>query len=117
MEFMAGMVQFWHNLHDKVQPYLPGACSQENQEAHFSRHGHGEADTELRNFDGPAEVGPDGEEVSEFNEFGERIIPTRNYVGESHFEEIDPTDQISEWQAGWNVTNAIQVLLQLYCTN
>ncbi|XP_076329687.1 vesicular inhibitory amino acid transporter-like [Tachypleus tridentatus] len=98
-----------------VKSYLPDSCwnDEEQETVHFAKHGHGRDDTELHSF---REEDGDRRSSDSFDENnGERqggnsklngSVPGTNVGGEGEFGGRE--SQISEWQAGWNVTNAIQ---------
>lgn len=95
-------------LWQTVRSYLPGACGeyQDTEKVHFAKHGHGQGDTELASFNHSGEDGQttsiQGAEASFDEVEGEKLDGA---VGEGEF---GSDVKISEWQAGWNVTNAIQ---------
>lgn len=118
--WLGQLVNICQTLCDKVQANLPSACGEAAERVRFSQHGHGPgpgpADHEMssfRSFEKPEGVsGPSGA----FTEFGGQ--PAGEYetcmngpVGEIGEGGLKPGVKISEWQAGWNITNAIQVLL------
>ncbi|KAL1473307.1 hypothetical protein MTO96_003857 [Rhipicephalus appendiculatus] len=92
----------------KAKSYMPGACGEDNsgEQLHFAKQGN---DTELSNFQGL------GAGSGEGGEFAETTL-TEGVNGLGPQRSVDVVDEfggregekISEWQAGWNVTNAIQ---------
>lgn len=95
----------------QVKGYLPGACGDRSELDHFAKHGHNKADTEMSSYKhSESDGGLDG---------GHRIAGTEDYPsdmpvhssggGEFESEFGVKGEKIDEWQAGWNVTNAIQV--------
>ncbi|KAH8032182.1 hypothetical protein HPB51_023817 [Rhipicephalus microplus] len=92
----------------KAKSYMPGACGEDNsgEQLHFAKQ---ENDTELSNFQGL------GTGSGEGGEFAETTL-TEGVNGLGPQRSVDVVDEfggregekISEWQAGWNVTNAIQ---------
>ncbi|XP_037498504.1 vesicular inhibitory amino acid transporter [Rhipicephalus sanguineus] len=92
----------------KAKSYMPGACGEDNsgEQLHFAKQ---ENDTELANFQGL------GAGSGEGGEFAETTL-TEGVNGLGPQRSVDVVDEfggregekISEWQAGWNVTNAIQ---------
>lgn len=120
MERKVGQViDLYHTIREKIQTNVPSSCGEAAERIHFTRHGHGQTDHELssfKSFDKPPEniVGP-----SAFTEFGEadeyepgKMNGTINEgrTGEFDEEGFSRFNKISAWQAGWNVTNAIQVI-------
>ncbi|KAL3183858.1 hypothetical protein MRX96_033469 [Rhipicephalus microplus] len=93
----------------KAKSYMPSACGEDNsgEQLHFAKQ---ENDTELSNFQGL------GAGSGEGGEFAETTL-TEGVNGLGPQRSVDVVDEfggregekISEWQAGWNVTNAIQV--------
>ncbi|KAG8185198.1 hypothetical protein JTE90_025870 [Oedothorax gibbosus] len=97
----------------QAKSYLPGSCGDRSESDHFAKHGVGKTDTEMASYkhtEGDGE-GMDG--------VPHRIAGTEDYpsdgpvyksTGGGEFEgEFGPSgEKIDEWQAGWNVTNAIQ---------
>ena len=113
------LIDIWHTVQDKVQSHLPSACAEAAEKVHFNRHGHGRGEHEMssfRSFDRPDGQmgGPEG--FTEFNGEMDEYDPSKMNgmlsEGGGEFEGGGkPGAKISEWQAGWNVTNAIQVSL------
>lgn len=90
-----------------VRSVLPDSClngeskQQRDEQLHFAKFGRKMHDTELSNLDNGGEGGlqridSTGSEEGYGGEFG------------------SSKHKISEWQAGWNVTNAIQVLISSF---
>lgn len=76
----------------RVRTILPDSClSGADESLHFAKYGRRPGDTELA-----AMSGKDGASAN-------------GAVGGAAGEHAEPTGTIDEWQAGWNVTNAIQV--------
>lgn len=126
-QWLGQLVNIWHTLQDKIQTHLPSACQEAAEKIHFSRHGHGQGDHEMasfRSFDRPEGAGGPSQGYSEFGEVDECDTEKMNGMIHGEFGEGGkPGAKISEWQAGWNVTNAIQVIIifkttihiKLYC--
>ncbi len=104
------MAYYIFNIWQNIKSFLPGACGDKTELDHFAKHGHNKSDTEMSSFR------HEGEGASEH-----KIAGTEDYdadwqpngpVGGGEFESEfggKAGCKISEWQAGWNVTNAIQV--------
>lgn len=110
----------WYNVKEKAVICCPGAFGQEPGE---SRHINGNAGPEgrgnshemsaFKSFDA-ADVRPGGQgEYDELGEYGHKANASIDAGDGEGFNEYggDPKNKISAWQAGWNVTNAIQVIL------
>ena len=115
MDLLAQMIQFWQTFQAKVRSSLPSAC------------------LEALNLKRPDEPGgggvPAGEhEMSQYTTDpnamnGQPVQPVQAVWDEATGQfiavpaapvEVDPEfggdgSKLTEWQAGWNVTNAIQV--------
>ncbi|EEC17049.1 hypothetical protein IscW_ISCW022716 [Ixodes scapularis] len=95
----------------KAKSYMPGACGDEDpgEQTHFAKHGHSRADTELSNFQPLDETGESGFAETELTEGTgmNGLGPRRSVDCVDEFGGKEG-EKISEWQAGWNVTNAIQ---------
>ncbi len=113
------LLNAWHTIKDKVETNLPSSCGDAAEKLHFNRHGHSRGDHEMasfRSFDRPeGAVGPSGgfSEFSELDEYDSgKMNGMINNEGMTEFGGGGgkPGAKISEWQAGWNVTNAIQVI-------
>ncbi|KAH7973550.1 hypothetical protein HPB49_002302 [Dermacentor silvarum] len=93
----------------KARSYMPGACGEENsgEQLHFAKQGN---DTELSNFQGIGTGSGEGGEYAEtsLTEGVNGLAPQRSVDVVDEFGGREG-EKISEWQAGWNVTNAIQV--------
>ena len=117
------LIDAWHTIQDKVQSHLPSACAEGVEKVHFNRHGHSRGDHEMasfRSFDRPdgqtgmAEVSTEFTgEMDEYDQSKMNGMIGNECTGEFG-EGGKPGAKISEWQAGWNVTNAIQVIHCFY---
>lgn len=106
MEALARVITAVHVATDRVKSYLPDSCF-EGSGGPFKRpEGYPQDQTEMSAYRYPDQNGP-----SQQAQYGD--VPE----GETQFnasgggvdEHGVPKETIDEWQAGWNVTNAIQV--------
>lgn len=107
------MAEKFAGVWQQVKGYLPGACGDRSEMDHFAKHGHNKADTEMSSYkhtEGDGEM-DGGHRIAGTEDYPSDMMPARNSVGGGDFEgEFGPKgEKIDEWQAGWNVTNAIQV--------
>lgn len=87
----------------KAKSYMPGGCAEDSGEGlSFAK-----TDTELANFQTLDETGEGGYAETTLTEGVNGLGPQRSV---EHVDEFGGREgeKISEWQAGWNVTNAIQ---------
>lgn len=106
MEFAAQAINAYHTIKERVKPFLPAACAE----------GDGPEGA-------PPGYGPGGagrHEMTQFNNYNQ-ADGGQGYTEYGAVEDYDmgnggapdghglTGDRIDEWQAGWNVTNAIQV--------
>jgi len=104
MDFLAQMVQFWQVLQNKIRESLPQSCL----DAMGSMKGTGGGEHEMGTY-------ATNEQTQEFEavydeatgEFVQRPKP-QQVASSGEFDEFGGC-KITEWEAGWNVTNAIQV--------
>lgn len=117
------MAWYIFNIWQNIKSYLPGACGDRTELDHFAKHGHNKADTEMSSF----RYDEDGEQTGQTEH---KIAGTEDY--DSDYQPNGPVSggggggfegefggkgsEIDEWQAGWNVTNAIQVTYLLVLT-
>ncbi|CAG2102170.1 unnamed protein product [Medioppia subpectinata] len=109
------LIDVWHTIHDKVQSHLPASCTEGGEKVQINRQGHSRGEHEMASFrtfersDGQT-APPEGYgEYSEMDEYEGKMNGMVNNEGTAEFcEGGQPGVMISEWQAGWNVTNAIQ---------
>lgn len=106
------------NIWQNIKAYLPGACGDRTELDHFAKHGHNKTDTELSSFRHTDEGGEDGEhKIAGTEDYDSDWQPNGPVGGEGGFEGEfgGKGSEINEWQAGWNVTNAIQVSRLVIC--
>lgn len=104
MEFLAQIVQFWQVLKEKVKASLPAACVEALDKATG-----GAGDHEMAAYSGEPGQQQAGMEAEYDEATGEFINkPVQQKPNTEEFDEFGGA-KLTEWQAGWNVTNAIQV--------
>lgn len=103
------MAFYIFNIWQSIKSYLPGACGDRTELDHFAKHGHNKTDTELSSF--RHEGGEGGHKIAGTEDYDTDYQPNGAVADEGGFEgEFGGNgSEIDEWQAGWNVTNAIQV--------
>lgn len=108
MEFLAQMVQFWHVLQEKVRANMPSACAEA-----AAKMGMGGAAGEHEMSSYKTSEQPEGQFEAEYDEatgeFVRRPVAQASIAQDGEFDEFGGA-KLTEWQAGWNVTNAIQVI-------
>ncbi|XP_015795842.1 vesicular inhibitory amino acid transporter-like [Tetranychus urticae] len=106
------ITDIWFSVKEKTITCCPGVFGAEGETRRVNEGQGARGEHELsdfRSFDKP-DVRPPGQ--SEYDELGEHGYKANGSIDvvEGEFNEYggDPRNKISAWQAGWNVTNAIQ---------
>lgn len=115
MDLLAQMIQFWQTLQAKVRSNLPSACLEALNMEKTDGPGGGEHEMSQYPTDASTVNGQPVQAV--WDEATGQFIA----VPAAPAAEIDPEfgsdSKLTEWQAGWNVTNAIQVSLMNFLTS
>ncbi|KFM56997.1 hypothetical protein X975_25591, partial [Stegodyphus mimosarum] len=102
------MAWYIFNLWQSIRAYLPGSCGDRTELDHFAKHGHNKSDTELSSFRHTGETGTAEPRIAGTEDYDTDAPYTSPPGGEFESEFGGKGSEIDEWQAGWNVTNAIQ---------
>lgn len=99
------------NLWQNIRSFLPGSCGDRTELDHFAKHGHNKADTEMSSFRHDEDGGQGERKIAGTEDYDAEWQPNGPIREDAEFEGEfgGPGSAIDEWQAGWNVTNAIQV--------
>lgn len=105
------MAYFMFNIWQSIKSFLPGACGDRTELDHFAKHGHNKTDTELSSFRHTDEDGQGEQKIAGTEDYPDDWQPNGPVSEGGGFEGEfgGKGSKIDEWQAGWNVTNAIQV--------
>lgn len=108
------LVGVWYDLKEKAIVCCPQLFGEPHEMRHFNEKAQERGEHEMASFRSTEnqEIRQRGQ--SEYDELGKYGHTKENGSVEPHesgFNEFggDPNNRISAWQAGWNVTNAIQV--------
>lgn len=110
MDLLAQLVQCWHTFQEKVRSSLPSACLEALNLKRPDEPGAGGGEHEMSQYTTDPNT-MNGQPVQAvWDEATGQFIA----VPAGPPQEIDPEfggdgSKLTEWQAGWNVTNAIQV--------
>lgn len=110
------MAAYFLNIWQTIRSHLPGSCGERTELDHFAKHGQGKSDTEMasyRHYEGTEDGG--APRIAGTEDY-DTDVPPRKASGAGEFESEfggQSGNKIDEWQAGWNVTNAIQVTFHL----
>lgn len=103
------MAYYIFSMWQNVRSHLPGACGERTELDHFAKHGHNKSDTEMASYRHTEEEGG-GQRIAGTEDYPSDAPVYKSTAGAGEFEgEFGAEGSIDEWQAGWNVTNAIQV--------
>lgn len=104
-QFGASLSAFW----ETIKAAIPSNCFDgPDEKIHFAKFGRGPNDTELSNIaPGEGAEGMEGAEGGEGKLNGS--VTSVDFVEGEFGAEGGKGGKIDEWQAAWNVTNAIQV--------
>ncbi|GBN08514.1 Vesicular inhibitory amino acid transporter [Araneus ventricosus] len=104
------MAYYFLNIWQTIRSHLPGACGEKTELDHFAKHGQGKSDTEMasyRHYEGTEDG--DAPRIAGTEDYDTDVPPRKASAGEFESEFGGKGgSKIDEWQAGWNVTNAIQ---------
>lgn len=108
-EKVSNWVNSLSGFKEKIKSRLPGSCTEIAEKVHFNRNaGEHEMGT-FKTFERPDGTLASGPEYGEYQDGGG---PPNGHFGNGGEEQYDvhtgSCGKISAWQAGWNVTNAIQ---------
>ncbi|RWS06257.1 vesicular inhibitory amino acid transporter-like protein [Dinothrombium tinctorium] len=104
-EILDQMLNAWYTVQEKAKIYCPCFSEGPSESSHINRQGEHEMSS-FRSFDAPDYTRQAGEEFQEYDEFEADKVTQMDTGFSEHG--VEPGAKISEWQAGWNVTNAIQ---------
>lgn len=109
-EKVSNWVNSLSGFKEKIKSRLPESCTEIAEKVHFNRNaGEHEMGT-FKTFERPDGTLASGPEYGEYQDGGG---PPNGHFGNGGEEQYDvhtgSCGKISAWQAGWNVTNAIQV--------
>ena len=104
------MAYYLFSIWQNIKAYLPGACGDRTELDHFAKHGHNKTDTELSSFRHTEDGDPNEHKIAGTEDYDSEWQANGPVGGEGFEGEFGGKgSEINEWQAGWNVTNAIQV--------
>lgn len=112
MEFLAQMVQFWQTFQAKVRSSLPSACLDALNMSKPNEPGGGEHEMSQYTSDPSNANGQPVQAV--WDEATGQFIAVPAPPPPEMDAEFGGDGKLTEWQAGWNVTNAIQVSCLIY---
>lgn len=108
MDLLAQLIQTWHIVTERIKSSLPNSCLRVIEAAS----GKGRDEHEMASYNQNGQVPPEAALQAEYDEttgeFIQRPVPAVP-VDSGACEEFGPPGAgLTAWQAGWNVTNAIQ---------
>lgn len=113
---VSNLFNSWSQFKEKVRNRIPESCTEATEKIRINRRRSERDEHEMgtfKSFEKPENAGnPFTEGFSEYQEGGD--MPSNGYYNTTgEIQEYDVhtgcSGKISAWQAGWNVTNAIQV--------
>lgn len=116
---MNQLMDAWYHVRQQAVTCCPQLFNGEEKSGQFDERSQVRGDHEMSSFKSFGDANSRPPAMSEYDELGKyghsKTNGSLDYA-DAGFNEYagDPRDKISAWQAGWNVTNAIQVIHSIY---